>query len=398
MARTAKNWKLDSKTARLKLAPRVKPYYQQIAPGKTLGYIRKASGPGAWVCREKVAGDYRRAWNVVADDDPAKADGRDVLTHEQALRKAGAPTTAPSAPMKVKEAFVKYLADLKARKGEKAEKDTRQRAEKHIYPVLGTERVDRLTKTQIGEWRAGLLCEDDAADPDARRRSMDSANRILTVLKAALNYAFEDEANGIATDKAWRTVKAFRDVGRAREDDFDATQVRKLVAEAAKVSKPFANLCEAGYLTGARYGELAALDVRHFDEERALLLIPDGKTGARPVTLSAEGVAFFKRMTHKRPTSAVLFPRADGDRWGKSEQQRPFKVAAKAAKLPASASFYTLRHSHISRAIEAGMPLSLVAENCGTSLSMIQKNYAHVLSKTRKATIDATAPRLRQVK
>ena len=44
------------------------------------------------------------------------------------------------------------------------------------------------------------------------------------------------------------------------------------------------------------------------------------------------------------------------------------------------------------------MPLSLIAENCGTSLSMIQKNYAKVLARTRRDTIQKTAPKLRRVK
>ena len=43
------------------------------------------------------------------------------------------------------------------------------------------------------------------------------------------------------------------------------------------------------------------------------------------------------------------------------------------------------------------MPLSLIAENCGTSLLMIQRNYAKVLAKTRSATIERTAPKLRVV-
>ena len=80
------------------------------------------------------------------------------------------------------------------------------------------------------------------------------------------------------------------------------------------------------------------------------------------------------------------------------EQFRPFRRAAALAELPPSASFYSMRHSYISRAIEAGMPLSLVAENIGTSLAMIQKNYAHVLASLRRDMIQQTAPRLRRVK
>ncbi len=151
-------------------------------------------------------------------------------------------------------------------------------------------------------------------------------------------------------------------------------------------------------MTGCRLGELTALDVGDFDAARSLLVIRKGKTGARVVTLTLEAVQFFKRISKDRPARAVLLMRDDGERWGKSEQHRPFKRAAKAARLPRSASFYALRHSHISRAIEAGMPLNLLAENCGTSLSMIQKNYAKVLASSRQQFFERTSPRLRAVK
>ena len=42
------------------------------------------------------------------------------------------------------------------------------------------------------------------------------------------------------------------DVGAAREDHFDATQVRQLIAKASTFDRAFANLREAAYLTGAR--------------------------------------------------------------------------------------------------------------------------------------------------
>lgn len=393
MPRQAKT-DLRTKTARLRLPVREQPYFTQAGPNLTLGYRRKGAGPGAWLIREGKAPHYRYATFATADD-LGPADGRDVLTFEQAMRQATSPALPTAAPITVRQAVEAYLTVLAGRSDHA--KEARQRAEKWILPTLGRYRVDRLTKRQIEEWHAGMVRE-DADDPEAKRRSQDTANRHLTILRAALNSAFADDANNIPSDSAWRRVKAFRAVAGARSDHFDAAQVRKLIAEAAKFDKPFANLCEAAFLTGARYGELAACNVAHFDEQRAVLAIPDGKTGSRPVTLSAEGVAFFKRMANKRPAAAILLPRADGDRWGKSEQHRPFKRAAAAAGLPASASFYALRHSHISRAIEAGMPLSLVAENCGTSLLMIQRNYAKVLAGIRRDTVNATAPRLRRVK
>jgi integrase len=396
MARPTAEYDTKTRTARLRLAVRPKPYFRGLGGNKSLGYTRRDAGPGAWFVREWNAGRYQMRILGVADD-LGRADGKDVLTFDQALRAATAPTLPVRAGgrLAVRGAIEAYITALAGRSVHATE--ARQRAEKHILPKLGNVRVDRLSKSQIEHWLAGLV-RDDRDDPDARRRSQDSANRILTVLKAALNLAYADESNDITSDAAWRRVKAFRDVAGSREDHFDAVQIRQLIAKAATLDKAFANLLEAGYLTGARYGELAALEVRDFDAARAVLMIRQGKTGARPITLTGEAVAFFRKLTNKRPPAAILLPRLDGDRWGKSEQARPFKRAAALAELPASASFYSLRHSHISRAIEAGMPLSLVAENCGTSLTMIQRNYAKVLASTRRELIEATSPKLRRVK
>ena len=44
------------------------------------------------------------------------------------------------------------------------------------------------------------------------------------------------------------------------------------------------------------------------------------------------------------------------------------------------------------------MPLSLLAENTGTSLAMIQTTYAKVLAATRQEFVEKTSPKLRRVK
>jgi site-specific recombinase XerD len=124
----------------------------------------------------------------------------------------------------------------------------------------------------------------------------------------------------------------------------------------------------------------------------------DGKTGHRVISLTAETAEFLRRLASGRDPLAPLLPRLDGSRWPRSWHHKAVKRAAALAGLPASVSFYALRHANISRSIEAGMPLSLVAENCGTSLRMLEANYAHVLASTRADTIERTAPKLRRIK
>jgi hypothetical protein len=49
----------------------------------------------------------------------------------------------------------------------------------------------------------------DVNDPDAVRRRRARANRVLTILKAALNLAYRD--GDAQSDEAWRRVKPFRE-------------------------------------------------------------------------------------------------------------------------------------------------------------------------------------------
>jgi integrase len=133
----------------------------------------------------------------------------------------------------------------------------------------------------LESWQASMVRE-DPEDPDAKRRSQDSANRLWTTVRAALNLAYSDDANGIGSDRAWSRVKPFKNVSRSSGDDLDAKQVRLLIAKAASFDVALAHLCEAGFLTGARFGELASASVRDLNAARHTLHV-DGKTGERRI-------------------------------------------------------------------------------------------------------------------
>jgi integrase len=409
--------KLSSKTARATLPVRAKPYCVNVAPKLALCYYRKPSGkPGRWAVRVETGRDEKnnpiRQYRAIAlADDIASADGQIVLSYPQArIAAAKRPAAMKAASrLSVRDAIAAYIDALRASKGDKAADDAYSKLRRHVLcldpktgePVkacdgLGDLEVAALTLTQLQRWRDGMVRR-DKDDPDAERRSRDTANRVLSNLKAALNYIYNDDANGIATDKAWRALKGFKAVGGSRQDHFSEADVSRLIEKAREQENEFADLLEAGFYTGARYGELVVLDVRHFDAHRAQITIPSGKTGARFTTLTKEAVEFFKRIAKDKKPSDILLRRHDGARWGKSEQHRRMKEALKAADLPQTASFYALRHTHISRAIERGMPLTLIAENVGTSVKMIEKNYGKFIAQTRRDLVERYAPSLRVV-
>jgi integrase len=59
------------------------------------------------------------------------------------------------------------------------------------------------------------------------------------------------------------------------------------------------------------------------------------------------------------------------------------------------ATFYALRHSYISRALRQGVPAKAVADHCGTSLRMIEANYAKFIPEDRARYAAVAAPPLR---
>jgi integrase len=265
-----------------------------------------------------------------------------------------------------------------------------RRLEKQFLPKFGSQLVSSLTKTKLDGWLISMIKPSD--DPEGVRRSKDSANRVLSMVKALLNHAVRDPANGIADDRAWRLVKQFHGVSKPRDIRYTASEVRRLINSAA--DQETANIITGCYLTGARYGELADARVGYFDVDNGSLKISIGKTGSRNIILQSSAINFFRSITKERSAEKYLFVRNDGSRWKRSDQTRPFKEALSATELSTEGSLYALRHTYVSMAIEGGVPLNVVAENCGTSVRMIEKTYAKILAENRRDFIERGAPML----
>jgi integrase len=390
MVRRLKNNELDSRNARLKLKQSKKPRFVSVGQGLSLGYRRNKTD-GTWIFRKSdgKGGMHTKAIGIA--DDYVEADGANALDYWQAVdkvRELGRPSGSAPGSITVKEAFDNYLPTLEAKNARSAH-TTKGRVNKHILPRLGTFRVVDLTKTQLDGWKASLVKKSD--DREEVRKSKDSANRVLTMLKAFLNHAWNDEKNAIPSDQAWRKVKPFKDVARPREVRFSPPQAQKLI-NTIKDAR-FARLVEGGYATGGRYEELTGAKVSHFDRDGGFLTV-SGKTGSRPIILQTSAVKMFARITTGRPADAFIFVKEDGGRWKPSDQVRPMKEAVLKADLDPRGCFYALRHAYISEAIEENVPLTIIADNCGTSVRMIEQTYAKVLSEKKRKFIEQGAPKL----
>ena len=137
MARKIRDSKLESRSARLRLPIRKKPYTgPALARGIHLLYRRNRTN-GTWVIKASNGhGGYWTKGFAVADDFE-EPDGTHVLTFHQAgdAGKAlarGKADTADSKPMTVADALARYKIDLKSRGGHLS---NATRVEKHLTPA-----------------------------------------------------------------------------------------------------------------------------------------------------------------------------------------------------------------------------------------------------------------------
>jgi integrase len=283
----------------------------------------------------------------------------------------------------VGKAVERYVVDLEARKGATAAKLTRDRLNKHAVPVLGHVLVSDLTAGQVRAWLNGLV---RGEDEEHRRRSMDSANRVLAVFKAALNLAFKDGL--VADDRAWRRVLAFKGVGEARKVILADEEVRRLLDACPAGLR---ELVAAGALTGCRLGELTAARVRDFDLAAATLKVA-GKTGGREVHLAPAALRLLERLAAGKRPQDRLFVTAAGAPWAEGLHKRPFAAAVAKAGLDPEATFYSLRHASITRMLKAGAPTQAVAAHHGTSARILEANYAKFVPSDRARYAALAAP------
>lgn len=410
MARRVHDKALDSRDARRRLKIRGKPYYRAIERGLHLGYRRLGGGQaGTWVARHYVGEQAYVVEKIGVADDVSDADGVAVLDFWQAQDKARKAMVERAhvrhgkhGPITVADAMDEYLSYLDHNK--KSGADARYRDRALIRPVLGEVEVAKITADQLRKWmigmaktparlrtREGLKQQYGSLDSeDAKRARKVSANRTLSVLKAALNRAWRE--GKVASNAEWSRVSPFENVNAARIRYLKIDEAKRLLNGC---DPDFRLLVQAALETGARLGELVALQVHDLNPDTGALAIRQSKSGkSRHVVLTEEGAAFFKQLCTGRPGSATMLVRADGKPWGRGHQLPLMSDACKRGKVTPAINFHGLRHTWASLAVMGGMPLMVVAKNLGhRDTRMVELHYGHLAPSYVADAVRAHAPR-----
>lgn len=374
--------KIDTPTQRAKLTPRREPYWHKLQKGGYLGY-RKTGDGGSWIARwRNEEGKERYNALKLPPTEPAKEfdDAQQAARAWFKEQQAGI-----TGHWTVKSAAKHYVDSLRLEKGDSAANDADGRINRCILThKLARRPLDRLRTAEIEEWRNGLVPA--FKDAETTRKAKDSANRNLTTLKALLNKAWR--SGRVMSNDPWKKVEAFGNTRNARTVFLNSVQRKRLLENCEGT---FRDLIEGALLTGARYGELRTLLAGDFDKARCILSIRDGKTGPREVPVSDAAAVFFNRLKARKLPTAFLFTRDDGKAWEHSDQDELMRAAAKVAKLPVGAVFYTLRHTHIASALSGGVGIHQVAKLCGTSVRMIELHYDKFLHSNVQEKLNEVA-------
>jgi integrase len=415
MARTVRNAKIDTRSSRAKLGVRREPYWTAVSRGCALGYRRGSKG-GTWIGRFRDDDGRQHYASLGAADDARDPDNLTVFSFAQAQERArgffqraarqaaGRPTIEKHT---IETALSEYFQAREGR-GSKGTRADRYAADARIVPTLGSMELERLTSARLRDWLAKLSAAPklvrtargaterktrkvETGDADAVRARRATANRVLTILKAALNHAFGE--GHVASDEAWRKVKPFREADAPVVRFLSAAECKRLVNGS---EEDFRKLVQAALLTGCRYGELTRMTTADFNAAAGAVTVRLSKSGKpRHVTLTDEGRALFTALTAGNKPRAPIFQRSDGETWKASHQQRPLIDASKRAKIDPPATFHVLRHTYASVLAMKGAPMGVIAAQLGHADTRVtERHYAHFAPNYVATTIRASLPRM----
>lgn len=256
-------------------------------------------------------------------------------------------------PYTVAKALDVYFAGREGR-GSKGLAKEKAAADVRILPELGEVEIGKLTKKRISDWHHGPATAPKLApagrstrnrktravnpkDADAVRARRSTANRTLTVLKAALNHAFLE--GRVVRDDAWRRVMSFKNVDAAAVRFLSEDECHRLVNAC---DCAFRDLIRAALLKGRRYSELTRMRVSHFNAEAGTITVRESKAG-KPghVALTDEGRQLFATPTVRRRGRDPIFLRDDGNPRAASHRQRRSMPRASARRSNRSQPFTT---------------------------------------------------------
>lgn len=353
--------------------PSVPGFGVRVSPAGTKSFILKyrlKSGRVRWKTLGRVDDlSLAEARGQAIDDRGTVARGKDPSAETDRAR--GAVTVA--------DAATRFLTEYVAHRKPSTRRTYKQAVDSYIRPWLGSVPLIDLTVADVEKLHHRL------------RSTPYVANRAVAVLSKLCAWARleTNPCRGIAlyTEKKrdrYLNHDEYAKLGKALRDGRKAGTY----ASAALTG------IELLLLTGCRPAEIASLQWSFVDLQRGVLRLPDSKSGAKAVYLSAPAIKLLKRWPRFK-SSEYVFPgngrRQKGEHMHPSTLTHTFQSIREAAGLDDGLRLYdACRHSYASVAIsEHGLSLAQIGEQLGHSQVQTTARYAHLHDSVARQNADA---------
>jgi integrase len=375
----------------------VKGFGLRVAPGGTKSYIlfyRAGHGRNAPQHRITI-GKHGSPWTpelarrearrllgaIAAGEDPAAA------------RKTEARTITLNALCEL------YLAEGTSHKKPATLKGDHGRIKNHIVPLLGSARIDRITRIDVErvmrDVAAGRTAVPAPQHPHHGRRAQGgrgAALQALAVLGAVMSFAV---ARGLIDNNPARGVKKLpvRRMERFLSQSELSRLGEALDAEAKATGDPYpAAAIRLLLLTGCRRSEILGLRWEWIDFERAMIFLPDSKTGRKPVYLNAPALDVLAHLPRQPGNLHAICGRRDGSAY--AGLHRVWHRVRTAAELP-GVRLHDLRHSFASIGAAGNNSLLILGKLLGHRHAATTERYSHLSADPMRAAAEAIGQRIK---
>lgn len=274
----------------------------------------------------------------------------------------------------------------------------------HVLPLIGSRTVLEITRNDVDDLKRRI------ADGHTARKSVPIsrggrgglpvtggtgvANRTIALLSKMFGLA---EQWGWRPDHSNPCRNVTRFAEQRNERFLSSAEIESLgraldEADARRSESPYATaVIRMLLLTGARLSEIIWLQWRDVDLERGLLLLPDSKTGRRPVYLNAAAIDILARLPPVSGNPFVFASSLPGRPIGSIQQI--WQRIRKSAQIE-DVRLHDLRHSFASLAAANGASLPIIGKMLGHSTPLTTQRYAHLVQDPVRDASEAVGRKL----
>jgi integrase len=291
-----------------------------------------------------------------------------------------------------------YLAEGAEHKKPSSLRSDRGRIKNHIVPLLGGLRIDRIRRADVERMLRDVTAGRTAAQAPQRRRrgrltrgGRGAAAQALAVLGAVMTFAIQ---RGLRDDNPVRGVK--RPAVRRMERFLSEAEIARLgeaVAEEAKATgDPYpAAAIRLLLLTGCRRSEILGLRWEWIDFERAMIFLPDSKTGRKPIYLNAPALEVLEKLPRQLGNPHVICGHRVGDAY--VGLHKVWCRVRTAAGLP-GVRLHDLRHSYASIGAAGNNSLLILGKLLGHRHTVTTERYSHLSADPMRQAAEAIGQRI----